>query len=566
MDSSSGKYYLIANQPLFKELKDSDKRTVAEHCELVEFKPGTIIYHRGTPRDFFYMIVSGEAQSFIPGESGHESFVELHRKGDYFGLLSLLADRPHSISVRAVSDLRLLRLDEHSLREILKRIPDLALTVTRILSRRIRIDSAGPKEIIQSNITGILSTASPEHAAEYAQRLAAMVERESGKKALVISATSLAINYAHIEELQTQAIQEIEQFLHQRASKIPYILLVLPPAGENPEKYYTLLDHLFLLYTDEAQRKTVYELRDGSALSIPPTEDYVQIVRTHPELKSPRDEDAIRRKARAMTGVRIGLSLGGGAAFGMAQVGLLKILEREKIFIDMMSGTSMGSLIGSLWASGMSADEIAAASHKFDSFFKVLRMMDITIPTSGLIGGNRIRDFLEEVLQGKAFEDFPIPIKVMSCDITTREEVIIDRGPAADGIRASIAIPGLFNPVLPGDGRILIDGGMVNPLPVSVLSKEGVNRVIAVNSMPSPEAAARTGKASPNVLDILLHSFYSLQYRIARYARQEADIYMNPILEGATWYDFHRADDFIRFGEQEAEKVVPELNQLARKS
>lgn len=567
MDTFTGKSYLISNQPLFKDLKDSDKRYVADLCQMVDYKPLEVIYEKGTPRDFFYIIASGSVQSFIPGEGGKsETYVETHRKGDYFGLLSLLAGRPHSISVRAISDTRLLRMDEQSFQEALKKIPELAISITRILSKRIRIDSTGTKEIIQSNITGILSTISAEHAAEYATLLAGQIESESGKRVLLLSGTGLAMNFAHIQEIQEKNISKLEQSLHQSASKIPYILLILPVPGENPEWYYTLLDHLILLYSDEEQKKAVVQIQSSSALAMPPTEDYVQIVHTPDRMDSTELQKSIRRRARKMTGVRLGLSLGGGAAFGLAQIGLLKVLERENIFIDMVTGTSMGALIGSLWASGLSAQNIADVSHEFDSFFKVVRLMDITIPTSGLIGGKRIRDFLNETLKGKKFEDFEVPAMVMACDIARREEVVIGQGPAVDGIMASIAIPGLFNPILPGDGRILVDGGMVNPLPVNILSREGINRVIAVNSMPSPEAAAKSsGTTTPNVLDILLHSFYSLQYRIARYAQQEADLYLNPIMEGATWYDFHRAPEFIRFGEQEAEKVVPELIQLSRK-
>lgn len=566
MDSFSGKAYLISNQPLFKDLKDSDKRYVADLCQMVDYKPLEIIYEKGTPRDYFYIIASGAVQSFIPEEGGSgETFIETHRKGEYFGLLSLLADRPHSISVRAVTDTRLLRMDERSFQDALKRIPELAISITRILSKRIRIDATGTKEIIQSNITGILSVSSVEHAALYAGLLAGQIETESGKRTLLQSTVPLPLDFAHIQELQESNIGKLEQMLHQSASKIPYLLLVLPSAAEEAERYYGLLDHLIILFEDDLQSAVVQQIRTSSALAMPPTEDYVQILKAA-SLTSDAAVSEARRRARNMTGIRLGLSLGGGAAFGLAQIGLLKVLERENIFVDMVTGTSMGALLGSLWASGLRAQEIADVSRDFDSFFKVVRLMDITIPTSGLIGGRRIRDFLNETLKGKRFEDFDTPAMVMACDIARREEVVIDRGPAVDGIMASIAIPGLFNPVLPGDGRILVDGGMVNPLPVSLLSREGINRIIAVNSMPSPEAAARSsGSTSPNVIDILLHSFYSLQYRIARYARQDADVYMNPIMEGATWYDFHRAAEFIEFGEQEAERTLPEILQLVRR-
>lgn len=563
MDRLAGKQYLITNQPLFKDLKDSDRRYIAEHSQLVEYKKGEVIYERGMPRDNFYIIATGSVLTYLPADDGSvETPVETLRKGNYFGLLSLLAERDHSVSARAETEARILQIDEKSFDDILKRCPELAITFTAILSRRIRIDAAGRKEIIQSNIIGVSSDRGSDFAARYALILTGIIESESEKSARIFRCSDLNDDYPEIESLAGLSLEEIETILRKTAASVPFLFIILPDENQRPEKYYSFLDHLHALHSEKSA-EWFLTLKSSEALSSLPYEDYLQGIRLPEDLESREAKIILRRLARTVSQVRVGLSLGGGAAFGLAQIGLLKVLERENLIIDMVSGTSIGALIGTLWASGLSASEIENVSDRFDSFFKVFRLMDINIPTSGLIGGSKIRDFLDETLHGRNFEDFSLPIKVMSCNISRREEVIIGSGRAADGVLASIAIPGLFHPVLPGDGRILVDGGMVNPLPVSVLSQEGINRIIAVNSMPSPEAAARSSEiTTPNILDILLHSFYSLQYRIARYAHQEADVYMNPIMDNSAWYEFHRAKEFIAFGEEEAEKSLPEIRAL----
>ena len=131
---------------------------------------------------------------------------------------------------------------------------------------------------------------------------------------------------------------------------------------------------------------------------------------------------------------------------------------------------------------------------------------------------------------------------------------------------ASIAVPGIFNPHITEDKRLLVDGGIINPIPISVLSEEGVNRIIAVNSIPSPEDAPDTDKPKDNILDIIVNSMYSMEYRIGKYASAQADVYMHPILKGADWYEFYKAKELIRLGQKEARKMLPKIKKLVRRS
>ena len=232
----------------------------------------------------------------------------------------------------------------------------------------------------------------------------------------------------------------------------------------------------------------------------------------------------------------------------------------------MVSGTSIGSLVGALWASGVSAANIEKATEEFDSLFNMFKLFDFSMmPSKGLITGNNIRKFLEGFLDHKTFNDLPIELRTITCDINTREEIVSKEGSVVDAVMASTAIPGLFNPLITDKG-VFVDGGVVNPLPVSALTIEGIQRIIAVNAMPSPEDVVKSNKKDQSLMDIFINSFYSLQYRLCKYSFQSSDVYMSPILPNSSWYEFYRAKEFIALGEKVCEENIKEIRNLAFKS
>jgi predicted acylesterase/phospholipase RssA len=180
----------------------------------------------------------------------------------------------------------------------------------------------------------------------------------------------------------------------------------------------------------------------------------------------------------------------------------------------------------------------------------------------GIFSGKNIRTLLEKHLKGLTFADLKIPLKLIACDIISRTEVELSEGNLVDAVMASVAIPGVFSPIHLPDGRVLVDGGIVNPLPVSSLSKEGITRIIAVNSMPSSRIAVKANDKNPSIMDIIVNSLYSLQYRIGKYSAQEADVYINPVMENSSWYEFYRGKEFMEFGEENTRELLPEIKEL----
>lgn len=179
-------------------------------------------------------------------------------------------------------------------------------------------------------------------------------------------------------------------------------------------------------------------------------------------------------------GLKIGLVLGGGSARGLAHVGVILALEAYNIPIDIIAGTSIGSVIGSLYASGATIKQLEemALSIKMS---KTLFMLDSTFPHSGLISGDRIEKMLNRfALKDKTFDDLSISFAAVATDVESGAEVILNQGKVIDAVRASIAIPGIFTPVKYGD-YYLVDGGVVDPVPVDVVQMMGADIIIAVS-------------------------------------------------------------------------------------
>ncbi|OGX14350.1 MAG: hypothetical protein A3K11_10880 [Nitrospirae bacterium RIFCSPLOWO2_12_FULL_63_8] len=362
------------------------------------------------------------------------------------------------------------------------------------------------------------------------------------------------------------------------------------------------------------------------------------------ELRAVLDDPAvpftrtIQRLARELRGSLIGLALGSGAALGLAHIGVLKVLEREHIPIDMVAGSSIGALVSGLWACGHSAEELEAMALRFRNPWNIRKLfiLDFSIPVTGLligaaagfgvgalagfwtgllfgfmvtvavglvlgplaggpIQGAELMAKLESDFAGKRFEETQLPLKIVAANPMGREEVVFESGSIAAAVRASVSIPGIFKPVM-HEGKYCLDGGVANPVPVSVLKRAGVHRVIAVNVFPTtPELqehlreqerrravreahlasrpllirlGARLGDelrrtVTPLIFDVIMRSMQAMEYQIAEVACQDADITLRPTVPGSHWLEFFTPEKFIRRGEEVAMEHLPELKRLA---
>ena len=304
---------------------------------------------------------------------------------------------------------------------------------------------------------------------------------------------------------------------------------------------------------------------------------------------------AVRHMARYLSGNLVGLALGSGAAFGLAHIGILKVLEREKIPVDIVAGSSIGALIGSLYAVGCSVAEIEKAACGVNLRLLASRLIDINLfPVRGLMHGREVLRHFKKHLGNKTFEHCRIPLLVTGANLTTRQSMVFDSGSVSEAVRASIAIPAIIKPVFRQED-VIVDGGILNPLPVNVLHEAGANKVIAVNVFPSKKdlmekrlmrqevvekgrlASAEKGWLSqgwwrlrkllarlffPNIFDILMNTIQAMEAEIAEGEGAGADILLRPVVPNASWVDFFKAEQFIKRGEDEAMKMLPKIKAL----
>jgi len=175
---------------------------------------------------------------------------------------------------------------------------------------------------------------------------------------------------------------------------------------------------------------------------------------------------------------KLGLALGSGSARGFAHIGILRVLREEGVPVDCIAGTSMGAIVGAVYASG-ALPQAEAMLEKFD-WKNMAGLLDPQIPVSGVFGGRQIEKLLKTLLGDKRIEDFSIPYAAIAADVATGEEVMFTSGDAVKAVRASMSIPGIFTPILE-QNRFLVDGGIVTPVPVRAARMLGADVVIAVN-------------------------------------------------------------------------------------
>jgi NTE family protein len=272
----------------------------------------------------------------------------------------------------------------------------------------------------------------------------------------------------------------------------------------------------------------------------------------------------------------IGLVLGGGGARGLAHIGVLRVLEREQIPIACVAGTSIGGLIGAVYAAGMSLDDLTAEVDHISKFTEFLRLMDVNISTQGIsIKGARIYDYIAGLLGARlTFADLQRPLAMVAVDIYTGRQVVIQGGLVSDAVRATISIPGIFTSSQLGDYR-LVDGGILNNVPVDVARSMGAQRVIAVDVLPDyspnhpgqePIVPPLTPPFLPGSLQELYQMLMVMISTITHHQLKEnpPDVLIRPQIPSnvTLLYGFSRAADIIAAGEAAAEAALPQIQRM----
>lgn len=263
----------------------------------------------------------------------------------------------------------------------------------------------------------------------------------------------------------------------------------------------------------------------------------------------------VAQQPRPSRPVKIGLALGGGAARGFAHIGVIKALEAQGIVPDIVVGTSAGSLVGALYASGSNG----FALHKLALEMDEAAISDWSVPlfakSSGVLKGEALQNYVNKTLVNASIEKLKIPFGAVATDLNTGQPILFQRGNVGLAVRASSAVPGLFQPVKIGE-HSYVDGGLVSPVPVRFAREMGADFVIAVNISAQPDV-----QSASSSLEVLLQTFAIMGQSINRFELKDADVVIQPGLGSMKGSDFNGRNVAILAGEQATTAVMAELKQ-----
>ncbi|MEO7067989.1 MAG: patatin-like phospholipase family protein [Rhodanobacter sp.] len=247
--------------------------------------------------------------------------------------------------------------------------------------------------------------------------------------------------------------------------------------------------------------------------------------------------------------IRIGLALGGGAAKGFAHIGVIKMLEASGIHPDVVAGTSAGSVVGALYASGMTPFQMQETAFELDE----AKIRDVRLFSGGLIQGRKLQDYVNQLVQNRPIEALKLPFAAVATQLESGQRTVFVRGNTGQAVRASSSIPGVFEPTTI-HGKHYVDGGVVSPVPVDAARQLGADFVIAVDI-----SSKSTGTNPLGLANIVSQSISIMAQHLAAQEMARADIVLRPKLSGIGATDFAQKNQAILDGEKVALAAIPSI-------
>lgn len=537
--------------PFFVGLSDDALQAIQERLVLRRYRKGEVVFVEGAVGDSMYLVESGQVAVVSEGKDGEpDTIIAHHGPGSFFGEMALLLGEKRSATIRVVIDAELWQLHKSDLDDLLRQHPNMGVIMSRELSRRLSRTIHQPSELDTTNIIAVLG--------RKVVPLAEALHNVTGEKILIIDLGGLWTRRAEVP-------------LH--------IAVETMPDNAEPEALAERLGEVTVAYGQvQAYGRVILALpRQETALTRKAAELSEVVVevggRTTPWVKRfarenywyvAEDDVTIQSISRRIARRRVGLALSSGNARGFAHIGVLRVLEEAQVPIDIVAGTSVGALIGGLYCAGRSLDEIEEIAQGFKQNFSPFGgLWDIPlIPRSGIFRGRKAIKWLESLYEGKTFEQLAIPLRTVAADVITGEEVVSASGSVAEAVRASASIPAILEPAHL-NGRYLIDGGSVNPVPVSVLSKQA-DIIIAVSVIPSltdrmhRRELLESGRL-PNLLGIYFGDREIMEAGIIESRMGQVDVLIQPDVTRFTTFQYDALDELIEEGARAAQRMLPNI-------
>ncbi len=607
-DISSTAFALLSRVPLLGSLDAGQLGALARACTAHGVSAGDPIFRRGDPGDALYIVESGIMEVVLDEGTASEQVVSRFVPGDFFGEMALLTGQPRSATVRARSDSRLLALAKSHFDRAVADDPGLALRLSRVLSSRLfdsneqlsrhgtrfsTLVGVGDARAAPSVLSGLMQSVcaqlggtaalvvlgvepppgleppEPDLGLQTAPR--PLPARADAGVFVTISRAVLeresdASVAAFLDELRQRCRQAVVWTSPEVASRRRAALhrsavtAVLGTGSHGADAAVQAADALTAELRLPVRVAIVGDRRNGAGARPGSSLPVAWITANGGDPGGA----GIDRLARIVLGASVGLALSGGAAQGLAHLGVIEALLAAGIPIDMIAGTSGGALYGSMLASGLSIEE-AQAIVIAQTRRNLMDKVDLAVPRRGMIHGARIERMVREAIGDVTFAELPRPFRAVATDLENGDEVVLGSGPVYRAVRASISIPGIFEPVRV-DGRLLVDGAVVTPLPVRPVRAMGADCVIAVQ-VPAPgrvsderkRAAGHRLDERHNLISTIFRSYAFAGDVLADQAALEADVCIRPDVALFGWRDYRSAVSIIEAGRRAGRAQVDRI-------
>jgi NTE family protein len=597
------KLLLLKMHGVSKGLRDEALQEIADATEILRCKSGDYIHHANQQITSVFLVIHGRLKLSMVDVHGNPFMVRYQTAGGQFGAMGAALSEPAEVDAVAQEPTTLLKLEYTTALELTKKHDEFRRNFTKLIANQIR------GFIYENKIRKRPATIAVIHESDATRPLTArLISRlsELGETPCVLTdqkewKSIENVPYRSLFGPDGKPIGAAEVHRQVNAWEDSRRVFIDTASGFSPEGGSALMEFsekVLWCVSPDNWKSAARRLRSIEAIT-PGWKDQINIVwlleEPHqvapwaPELNELASYDfkfsfsqpvqnqnrslvnGIERIVRELRGVRIGLALGGGAARGMAHLGVLKALERNGICVDMIAGTSAGAMTGTLYASGMAAD------HSVNSFMKDLQpsLLFRLLPRGDqwyLLYKYRRGHFdpmLRQYLSDYRLEQLPIPMRTVTVDLVSGNSVVRERGDAAHAVVESINLPVLSSPIR-REGSLLVDGGLVNNIPADILVDQGCNFVIAVSVTAKMEQIfAKNRPDTPtekmrraSTLQTVLRSYMVQSKNMNSVGVQPADIVIEPDVTKFELTEFNRTDELAAEGEIATVEAVPQIKKM----
>ena len=558
----------LGRLPFFSALDGPALGALAAELEWLSLPGGRTLFREGEAGDALYFITAGCLRVTVRGENGKETMVTYLRTGEMVGEMAIVSGEPRSATVTATRDSELFRLSKPAFDQLVDRYPKAMLSLISLLVRRLRSTTYRKEPARVPRTIALVPTGVDVPCAEFAHGLAEALAT-TGRRVELLDATAMPL--AHTTERFSAVEAESDLILYQVdlddaiwsqlcLRQADRVVLVASAKALRPPPVW-LIHHA----RDWRQPIDLIALHDGSGSSPASTIGYWRdrlTIELSCNIRHGNRND-LARLARLLMGEAVGLVLGGGGARGFAHIGVIRALREAQIPIDLIGGCSMGAIVGA--AVALEWDDAEIEERMRRAFVDSNPLSDYTLPLVALVKGKKLTRLLNEHFGETCFEDVWRPYFCVSTNLTAGALAVHREGALWQALQASVAIPGLLPPIM-RDGEVYVDGGVMNHLPVDVMSAMRRGPVIGVDVATDPALTSlahgvgevslwqllRRGRKIPPIVDILARAGTVSSDSQTKKSHSQATLMFAPTMGSIDLLDWRAYDRAISAGYRHA--------------